>query len=99
MFKLNEFSRRCFRAPSEVALQRRRVGRGGHPGQPDVRDGNAWEVGTPGERWGDFGDVQGPRGGVAATGHRVDSECLLPGESGVHQSMISAQVMSFVCPE
>ena len=72
MFKLNEFSRRCFRAPSEVTIQRRRVGRGGHPGQPDVRDGNAREVGTPGQRWGDFGGVQGPPGVESATtGRRV----------------------------
>ena len=47
------------------------MGRGGHPGQPDVRDGNAWEVGTPGQRWGDFGDVQGHGPESAATGRRV----------------------------
>ena len=83
----------------EGTIQRRRVGRGVTPGPPHGRAGNAREVGTPGQRRGDFGGGLGPRGGVAATGRRVDSECLLPGESGVHQSVISAQVMPFVCPE
>ena len=70
MFKLNEFSRRCFRTPFEGTIQRPRVGRGGHPGQPDVRDGNAREAGTPGQSWGDFG------GGLVSPGRGCGDGCV-----------------------
>ena len=73
--------------------------RGGHRGQPGVRGVNARESGTPGQRWGDFGGVQGHGPESAATGRRVDYGCPLSAVPDVQPSAVSIQVMSFVCPE